>query len=81
MSFSLYRCGHDTYVIVPEALSPPIEAIRRYGNATFVRKYPRHQASSTTWDRIVGEIETELYAAISIEEMEEILAGDQDTSS
>ncbi|MCR6662604.1 MAG: hypothetical protein NVV60_05515 [Luteimonas sp.] len=76
MSFSLYRCGDDTCVVVPQALSPPIDAIHQYGNPTFVRALPREPMDSVIWDRVSGKIDGQLYAVIAIEEMEEIFEAD-----
>lgn len=70
MSFSLYRCGDDTYVVVAETMSPPIEAVRAYGTLIFTRAYPCHLMESPAWDRVSARIDERLYAIIAIEEME-----------
>lgn len=70
MSFSLYRCGDDTYVVVPQTLSPPIEVIRQYGNPTFVPVNPRHLLALEGWGRISSQVDGDLYAVISNDEMD-----------
>lgn len=71
MSFSLYRCGDDTYVVVPSAMTPPLAAIRQYGSPTFVRAIPRQLLASPVWGRVSEKIDAEFYAVISADEMDQ----------
>lgn len=72
MSFSLYRCGDDTYVVVPESMSPPIEAIRAHGDSIFIGADPRRMLDSAAWDRVSAEIGQKLYAVVAAEELEDM---------
>lgn len=65
MSFSLFRCGGDTYVAVCESMSPPIDAVRRYGPPFFVPARPRNVLSCTAWERASREIDRTLYAVVA----------------
>ena len=67
MSFSLYRCSDDSYVIVPLGLSPPMTAIRKHGEPFFVPATPRNLFVSDAWDTASRRIDRDLFAVIDSE--------------
>lgn len=74
MSFSLFRCGDDTYVVVPETLSPPIRAIREFGDAVFLRAVPRNLMLSPAWDRASQDVDAQLFAVVPACDIDEMFA-------
>lgn len=71
MGFILYRCGDDTYVVTPEALSPSIEVVRRHGRSIRVRAIER-LPPSREGQSLKSRIDSDLYAIVSIDEVEKM---------
>lgn len=72
MSFSLYRCGDDTYVAVPEGLSPPIEAVRTYGKPIRVRALAHNLYTSERWAEASAQIDLQLFAVIDAANVDDL---------
>ncbi|MCR6661625.1 MAG: hypothetical protein NVV60_00380 [Luteimonas sp.] len=70
--FSLFRCGDDTYVAVPEGMTPPIEAILRFGDCLFIRAIPCNLFSMAAWEEASASIDEHLYAVIPAEALDEM---------
>lgn len=72
MFFSLFRCGDETYVAVPEGMTPPIEAIRLYGECLFIRAIPCNLFSLDAWEAASASIDQHLYAVIPADAIDEM---------
>lgn len=63
MPYSLFRCGDDTYVVVPEAMSPPPEAVARFGPPLYLPARPVAPLSPR-WQPVQRQIGSHMFAVV-----------------
>jgi hypothetical protein len=71
MSYALYRCGDDTYVAVPECMSPPLRATSTYGHPLRVRALPKNDAS-VAWRRAALRIAESMFVVIDTDDVDDM---------
>jgi hypothetical protein len=72
MSYSLYRCGDDTYVAVAESMSPPLPATRAYGLPMRVRALPKNVDGSLAWRRAALRIAESMFVVIHADDVDDM---------